>query len=65
MHEQIKKTLRTMPELNTNHDKLFKSAFQDIKSAREFLENEKVDELFLQHDNKNLAMKAGVGIAAK
>ncbi len=24
-----------------------------------------VDELFLEHDNKNLVMKAGVGVAAK
>ena len=29
------------------------------------LEKDEIDELFLEHDNKNIVMKAGVGIAAK
>ena len=29
------------------------------------LESEEIDELFLEHDNKNIVMKAGVGVAAK
>ncbi len=29
------------------------------------LETDEVDELFIEHDNRNIVMKAGVGIAAK